>query len=158
MLPAPGRLAPPRRRRPARRAPSTAAPQVPAEPPRTPASTPGPGAPGAPPPAPPPVPAKPDLAILAATTVADPGCGPREPTVTVRVTLKNVGQAPFGAAPRPAALLEATAKVAPRTTLDGPEGRAPAPARGRAVELEVVARDRSPAPDAGGALDPPSPS
>jgi hypothetical protein len=125
-------------------APGATAPPPAAEP-RAPAS---PRAPEPRAPAPPPG-AKPDLAVLAATTVADPGCGPRETSVTVRVTLKNVGQAPF-VPRRGAALLEVTAKVAPQTTLTGRKAVPPLQP-GASVELEVVARDRSPAPDAGGA-------
>jgi hypothetical protein len=121
-------------------APPTGAPSAAAPPPAEPRAA----------PAPPPAPgAKPDLAILAATTVADPGCGPRETTVTVRVTLQNVGLAPF-VPPRGAALLEVTARVAPGTTITGRKAVPPLPP-GASAEVEVVARDRGPAPDAGGA-------
>ena len=100
----------------------------------------GPGAPGAPAPpaaaAPAPVapaapapgtgPAKPDLAIVAVTTVGDPGCGPREPSVTARVTVKNVSEAAFVPSRKPA-MLETAVKIANQTAL---AGRTPLPGWG----------------------------
>ena len=122
----------------------------------------GPGAPGAPAPpaaaAPAPAapaapapgtgPAKPDLAIVAVTTVGDPGCGPREPSVTARVTVKNVSEAAFVPSRNPA-MLETAIKIANQTAL---AGRTPLPrlGPGDVAELEVVARNRLPIPDAGG--------
>jgi hypothetical protein len=92
--------------------------------------------------------AKPDLAIVAVTTAADPGCGPKEPSVTVRVTVKNVGEAVF-VPPRNSTLLETTVKIANQTALVGRKAVPPlAPAS--AAEIEVIARSRQPIPAAGG--------
>jgi hypothetical protein len=103
----------------------------------------------APMPATPPAPmAKPDLEISRATTIADPGCGPKEPRVTVRATVKNVGQVAF-VPPRNSTLLEATVKIANETTLTG-RTAVPRLAPGATAELEVVARSPGALPDAGG--------
>jgi hypothetical protein len=137
--------------------PSTPAPPA-AGPPAT-AATPAPAAPAPKAAAPPPTPAtppattstgtaKPDLEIVAVTTAGDPGCGPKEPSVTVRVTIKNVGEAAF-VPPRTPALLEATVKIANQTALAGRKAL-PQLAPGAVAELEVVARNRLPIPDAGG--------
>jgi CARDB protein len=123
--------------------PPSAAPNAPAPPatgpPASAATPPGMG---------PAAPAKPDLAILAVTTIGDPGCGPKEPSLTARVTVKNVGEAVF-VPPRNSTLLETTVKIANETTLTGRKA-IPQLAPGASAELEVVARSRTPLPDAGG--------
>jgi hypothetical protein len=117
---------------PAAPAPKAIAPPTPATPPATtPAGT-----------------ARPDLAIVAVTTAGDPGCGLKGPAVTVRVTVKNVGEAAF-VPPRNPALLETTVKIANQTALAGRRAL-PQLAPGAVAELEVVARNRLPIPDAGG--------
>ncbi len=113
---------PTRRRSPATRAPAATAPGT------------GPG--------------KPDLAIVAVTTVGDPGCGAREPSVTARVTVKNVSEAAFVPSRNPA-MLETTVKIANQTALAGRKAL-PRLEPGAVAELEVAARNRLPIPDAGG--------
>jgi hypothetical protein len=111
------------------------------------ASAPRPPPAAAPPPTTSPA-ALPDLAIVTAATVADPGCGPGEPSVTAQVTVKNVGPAAF-TPPRSASLLEVTVKIANGTTLLG-RSAVPPLAPGESVEIEVAARSRTALPDAGG--------
>jgi hypothetical protein len=84
--------------------------------------------------------AKPDLAILAVSTAADPGCARKDPAVTVHVTLKNIGEGAF--VPRNAAVLEVTAKIVGLAQL---AGRKPVPqlAPGATAELDVVAKSRA---------------
>jgi hypothetical protein len=68
--------------------------------------------------------------------------------VTVRVTVKNVGEAVF-VPPRNSTLLETTVKIANQTALVGRKAVPPlAPAS--AAEIEVIARSRQPIPAAGG--------
>ncbi len=142
--PAPPSAAPPAQPVPAAPPPATAAPPAPVAP-----SAPAPAAP-APKPAPGPATAtagKPDLAIVAVTTAADPGCARKEPVVTVRVTVKNVGAAAF--VPRSAAVVEATVKIVGVATLGGRKA-VPALAPGASADLEVVARSRASVAGAGG--------
>ena len=142
--------------------PPAAGPSAPAPPAAGPPATAATRAPAAPAPkavAPPPAPAtppattstgtaRPDLEIVAVTTADDPGCGPKEPSLTVRVTVKNVGEAAF-VPQRSPAFLEATVKIANQTALAGRKAL-PQLAPGAVAELEVVARSRLPIPDAGG--------
>jgi hypothetical protein len=134
--PAPKAAAPP---------PSSAPP--PAAPVPAPSPTPGPSA-ALPPRAAPSAAAKPDLAIVGVKTVADPGCARKEPTVTVHVTVKNVGDAVF-VSPRNSALLEATVKIIGVATLAGRK-YVPQLPPGASAELDVVARSRGSVAAAGG--------
>jgi hypothetical protein len=100
------------------------------------------------PPATAPAAGRPDLAIVAVTTAADPGCARKDPSVTVHVTVKNVGETPF-VPPRNSALLDITVKVANQPALIGRKA-VPQLAPGASAELDVVARNRSPVASAGG--------
>jgi hypothetical protein len=142
--PAPAAPSPPAPR-PVAPAPPTAPPGGPSAPaPPTAAAPPAPTAPGTAPAGP----GKPDLAIVAVTTVGDPGCGPKEPSVTARVTVKNVSEAAFVPSRNPA-MLETTVKIANQTALGGRKAL-PRLEPGAVAELEVTARNRLPIPDAGG--------
>ena len=68
--------------------------------------------------------------------------------MTARVTVKNVSEAAFVPSRNPA-MLETAVKIANQTAL---AGRTPLPrlGPGDVAELEVVARNRLPIPDAGG--------
>lgn len=156
VVPAPKRTTPPRPTTPAPGSAagppdplvSPAAPVLkPAAPPPPAPTPPGPGA-ASPRGTASALPARPDLEITGATTVADPGCGPKEPIVTVRATVKNVGEAAF-VPPGRATLVEATVKIANQTTLTG-RTTVPRLAPGAAAEIEVVAKSRGTVPDAGG--------
>ncbi|HEY7601314.1 MAG TPA: CARDB domain-containing protein [Methylomirabilota bacterium] len=92
--------------------------------------------------------ARPDLEITRATTVADPGCGQKSPVVTVRATVRNVGEAAF-VPPGSMALAEATVRIANQGTLTG-RTTVPRLAPGAATEIEVVAKRREAPPGAGG--------
>jgi len=92
--------------------------------------------------------AKPDLAIVKVQTSGEPSCDSRDPKVTVRVTVKNLGPGAY-APTRSPALLEATVKMPNDAAL---VGRMPVPRLepGGSIELEVVSRGRRPIPNAGG--------
>jgi hypothetical protein len=141
--PAPPASVPPVAAAPAPEAAVKPAPPALAAPAPSPAAAPpaGPAAPAAPG-------AKPDLAIVAVKTAAEPNCDSRDPSVTVHAVVKNVGAVAY-APTRAPALLEATVTMPNDTSLIG---RRPVPRLepGASAELEVVSRGRRPIPNAGG--------